>query len=241
MENFIQVMRRRREMSQAELAEKVGVSIPQVSKWEKGVVDIPMSRLRSIAEALECNIMELIALHDFEDIKADMLMEDIARRGNAQPVRMEGASEERMREDLPIFGTVLGAPKVVEGESIEQTMLNTGEIIQYVKRPVILNGRADAYGLYIQGNSMAPVYLEGEMALAETKRPARIGDDVAVYLRSREEDDGERARSVLLKRLVRRTASYIELEQFNPAITFRIPAEDVLRIDRILRLPDLLL
>ncbi|WP_311270513.1 LexA family transcriptional regulator [Sphingobium sp. WCS2017Hpa-17] len=234
MKNKIRDVRKARGITQSDLAEAIGVGVPQISRIESGKVDIPLSRIVQIAQALGCQIADLMTFDDFVGYAA-------VPEPNVVPVKMEGASEERMREDLPIFGTALGAPKIVEGEAVEQTMLNTGEIIQYVKRPVILNGRADAYGLYVQGQSMEPVHMEGDFALAETKRPAKVGDDVVVYLRPRtEDDDGERARSVLLKRLVRRTANYIELEQFNPAVTFRIETEEVLRIDRVLRLADLI-
>lgn len=174
---------------------------------------------------------------------ADIIRPDAATipESNASPFRMEGAPDRRLHQDLPIFGTALGAPRVIEGEAIEQTMLNQGDLIGYAKRPTILDGRADAYGLYVVGSSMSPVYPEGSMLLVETKKPPRVGDDVVVYLRPEgEDDDGSRSRAVLVKRLVRRSASYIELEQFHPAMTFRIPAEKILRIDRVMTLGDLL-
>jgi hypothetical protein len=65
-----------------------------------------------------------------------------------------------------------------------------------------------------------------------------------VYLRSNGEgdlaDDGESARMVMVKRLVKRTAHFVELFQFEPIKTFRVPMDDVLRIDRVLTLDDLL-
>ena len=48
------------------------------------------------------------------------------------------------------------------------------------------------------------------------------------------DDDGERSRGVLVKELVRRSASYVELRQYEPRTDFRVPMTDVLRIDRIL-------
>lgn len=163
---------------------------------------------------------------------------------NAQPVHFEGASAARMTRDLPIYGTGLGGELDIDGEAIEQTSLNTGEIIEYARRPTILDGRADVYGLYVQGSSMVPVHAEGALVLVEKRRPPRVDDDVVVYLRVNGEadfeDDGESARRVLIKRLVRRSASYVELRQFNPDITFRIAARDILRIERVLTLADLL-
>jgi SOS-response transcriptional repressor LexA len=160
---------------------------------------------------------------------------------NAIPIEMEGASRERMVADLPVFGTALGASRIISGEAVEQTTLNQGDIVSYAKRPTILNGRIDAYGLYVVGSSMYPVHPEGSTILVEKKRPPRVGDDVVVYLRANgDDDDGERARAVLVKRLVRRTAQYIELEQFTPAIIFRIDNREVLRVDRVMTLGDLL-
>ncbi|GHH09253.1 hypothetical protein GCM10008023_05680 [Sphingomonas glacialis] len=165
----------------------------------------------------------------------------VSARPNARPVQFEGASEQRMNFDLPIYGTALGAEVIVEGEAIEQTTLNKSEIIGYAQRPVMLNGVSDAYGLHVQGSSMDPVYVDGSFIVAQRGRPLRIGDDVVVYLRPRDEsDDGETARQVMVKRLVRRSAQFIELRQFNPDTTFRISMDDVLRTDRVMTLGDLL-
>lgn len=163
---------------------------------------------------------------------------------NAIPIRFEGASSARPLPDLPIYGTGLGAPLIIEGAAIEQTTLNTGEIIGYAKRPSILHGRNDVYALYIQGSSMYPAHGEGDMIAAERRRPPRTGDDVVIYLRSNgngdDEDDGERARGVIVKRLVRTTANYLELEQFTPPMIFRVEIGQVVQIDRVLTMADLL-
>jgi phage repressor protein C with HTH and peptisase S24 domain len=161
---------------------------------------------------------------------------------NAIPFKMEGASEERMRDDLPIYGTALGAARQVDGEAIEQTTLNRAEVVQYARRPVLLNGRADAYGLYVSGSSMEPRFDDGDMILIDPKGRVKNGDYVVVYLRPNnpEDDDGEAARAVLVKKLVRRSSGYVELEQFQPATTFRIEAEEVVRMDRVIPWAELL-
>jgi len=155
---------------------------------------------------------------------------------NAIPFKMEGASEERMRDDLPIYGTAIGTVKEIDGEAIEQTTLNTGEIVLYAKRPVILNGNSAAYGLYVTGSSMEPRHMEGEIVLIDPKGRMKNGDDVVVYLRpeNAEDDDGAAARAVMVKRLVRRSSTYIDLEQFNPAKVFRVDMAEVVRVDRVI-------
>lgn len=155
------------------------------------------------------------------------------------PAPMEGASEARMRRDVPIYGTALGADEIVDGEAVEQTELNRAEVIGYRRRPVILDGRVDVYSLYVQGSSMAPRHRDGAVLFVEERRRPNIGDDAVVYLRVPDEHDGERPSSVLVKTLVKKSASFIELEQYTPPLIFRIPAERVARMDRVLTLDDL--
>lgn len=158
---------------------------------------------------------------------------------NAVPFKFEGAADVRVRDDLPVYGTALGAEKIINGEAIEQTNLNRGEILEYRKRPVISNGVERLYGLHVQGSSMYPAHREGAFLYVQHDAPLRIGDDVVVYLRPKnDDDDGVTATCVLVKRLVKRSAQFIELEQFNPEKTFRLPMTDVLRVDRVLTADD---
>ncbi|WP_442679784.1 S24 family peptidase [Sphingomonas sp. ASY06-1R] len=159
---------------------------------------------------------------------------------NAVLFRMEGSSVDRMQRDLPIYGTALGADEIVDGEAIEQTTLNRGEVVEYKRRPPILDGRADVYGLYVQGSSMHPRFRDGDTVFVESRKRPAVGDDAVIYLRTPDEVEGERTSSVLIKTIVRKTASYVELEQFNPAQTFRITMERVDRMDRVLTLDDLI-
>ncbi len=159
----------------------------------------------------------------------------------AKPFQMEGASLERMRRDVPVYGTALGAPEDFDGEGIEQTTLNTGDTIAYFERPTILNGRAEIYGLFVQGSSMYPRFGEGEVAFVDGKRPPMVGDDVIVYLCGEHgEIDEELASAVLLKRLIRRTGQHVELEQFNPAKVFKVPSNRVRKIHRVVPWSELL-
>lgn len=152
---------------------------------------------------------------------------------NATTFRMEGAGEERMVRNVPVYGTALGADEIVDGEAIEQTTLNTAEVIGYLRRPVLLDGRSDVYGLYVQGSSMHPRYRDGATVFVEGRKPPKIGDDAVIYLRTPDDHDGERPSSVLIKTLVRKSSSFVELEQYSPAVTFRIPVERIERMDRV--------
>jgi hypothetical protein len=160
--------------------------------------------------------------------------------GNAKPFRMEGATAARMSRDLPVYGTALGADEIVDGEAIEQTTLNRAEVVEYKRRPQILDGRADVYGLYVQGSSMHPRFRDGDTVFVEGRKRPAVGDDAVIYLRAPDGMDGERISSVLIKAIVRKTASYVELEQYNPAQIFRIPMERVDHMDRVLTLDDMI-
>src|SRR3546814_10970463 len=96
------------------------------------------------------------------------------------------------------LGSALGAAREIDGEAIEQTTLNRAEIVQYAKRPVLLESNATAYGLYVSGSSMEPPHLDGTMILLDPKWRVRGGEDMGVYLRPllTEEEDGARARPV---------------------------------------------
>lgn len=220
----LKLARKRANLTQAVIAERMDVSIPQVSRWENGIDGIPSQRLPSLTKAYEASLDELLEGGDSPPAP------------NARVVPMEGASLERPQENLEVWGSGLGAEQEFDGEAAELTTLNTGEILEYVRRPSILNGKKGVYALYVQGSSMHPALPDGEMIVAVRDMPMSIGDNVVVYLRTDnpEEDDGQTSRGVLVKELVRRTASYVELRQYQPAKDFRVDMKQVVRIDRVL-------
>jgi len=234
--NAMIAARKRAGLSQEVIAERMGVSSAQISRWETGKDGIPSQRFGPLSRAYEAPIFELLA-EDGEETSNPV-------RPNATIVAFEGASSERMRQDVPILGTALGADRVVDDFAIEQSYLYSDEIIGHAKRPVVLDGRADVYGIYVQGASMDPAFEDGALVFVEPNRPPRIGDNVVLYLRRRgdeqEADDGESARMVMVKRLVRRSSSFYELEQHNPKAQFRIDAKDVLKVHRVIPYTELL-
>jgi phage repressor protein C with HTH and peptisase S24 domain len=84
---------------------------------------------------------------------------------------------------------------------------------------------AHAYALKISGESMLPVYRDGDVILVSPSAPLHRGDRVVAKTR-----DGE----VLAKELNRQTPSTIELRSLNPAHEDRMLAvEDMLWMARI--------
>lgn len=152
----------------------------------------------------------------------------------------------QMPRDIPVFGTALGADAefigINEGTvAVEQTDLNRAEVIDYLRRPPALLGKPRLYGLYVTGTSMEPVFESGSPIIIDPTRAPSIRDYVVVYIRGAgEEDDADICTSVLVKRLIRRSASFVELEQFNPAASFRLETARIHSMHRILNLTDLL-
>ncbi|MBN9563824.1 MAG: helix-turn-helix transcriptional regulator [Alphaproteobacteria bacterium] len=69
-------------------------------------------------------------------------------------------------------------------------------------------GDANAYALEISGDSMEPVFRDGDMVIVSPAAPIRRGDRVVVRT-----TDGE----VMAKQLARRSARRVELRSLNPA------------------------
>lgn len=149
--------------------------------------------------------------------------------------------------DLPVVGTALGHLLDFDDNgsaAIEATLLEPGETLHHVRRPPALFGNPDAYAIYVQGESMAPAHKDGALRVVNPRVGVRIGDDVIVQLRGDNGgegvDDGEAVISVLIKTLVRRSASFITLQQLNPPLEFQVPVARVAAIHRVMDLADLL-
>ncbi|WP_159726044.1 helix-turn-helix transcriptional regulator [Methylosinus sp. Ce-a6] len=83
-----------------------------------------------------------------------------------------------------------------------------------------------SYALEISGDSMAPLYRDGDIVIVSPAAPVRRGDRVVVKTTSGE---------VLAKELKRQTARTVELKSFNPAYPDRVLSrEEVSWIARIL-------
>ena len=140
--------------------------------------------------------------------------------------------------DVPIRGTAECADIEVEGNdarvTVETMALDADEVIDYARRPATLDNRRDVYAIYFRGHSMTPRYEPGELAYVDPVRPPRAGDYVIVQMRGVDGLEGERIVVVMAKRLVRQSSSFYELEQFNPATTFRVARRDVAHLHRII-------
>jgi phage repressor protein C with HTH and peptisase S24 domain len=147
-----------------------------------------------------------------------------AVKGGAAGLRAAKASARSARDEerVPVLGMAECGP---DGWS-----LWNGDIIDTIPRPMNLVGAPKAYAVYIVGDSMEPRYYSGELAHVHPGKPVTIGAFVLVQMRP--EHDGETPKAVV-KRLIKRSATKITLEQYNPPKKFDIKTDDIVSIHRV--------
>jgi hypothetical protein len=131
---------------------------------------------------------------------------------------------------LPVYGSAIGGELGDGEEHIQLIELDTSEVLDFLRRPAGLASDRDAYALIIQGDSMYPRFKPGERVAVSPNSEPQIGDDVIVQLRAEGDD---RVRMVLIKELVRRTATYVELRQYNPLNVFRISRRKIVAMHQV--------
>lgn len=101
-----------------------------------------------------------------------------------------------------------------------------GDAWDEVRFPETGKDQRGAYALEINGDSMLPLYRDGDVLVVSPSASIRKGDRVVVRTAKGE---------VLAKELIRQTAAKVELKSLNPAHEDRvIPASDVSWIARVL-------
>ncbi|MEP0323264.1 S24 family peptidase [Bauldia litoralis] len=123
---------------------------------------------------------------------------------------------------IPIFG------QAVAGE--DGVFEFSGEPVDHLPAPTALAGVSDAYGVYVQGDSMEPRYFAGEIVYVHPRRPPTRGCFVVVQLRP-EADGG--SPPAYVKRFMSWGSRELVLEQFNPAKELRFTSDRVLAVHRI--------
>lgn len=131
---------------------------------------------------------------------------------------------------IPLLGSgQAGADGVFE--------LNNGEPIDYVDRPPGLAGKARIYCIYVDGDSMEPAHMHGDLLFVDAARKPFPGRDAVVELLP--DDDGAPARA-FIKRIVKLTPDYVELFEFRPKErTFRLARAKIRNLHLVLKNTDM--
>ena len=150
-----------------------------------------------------------------------------------------GVGDPRMRwaatppAPLPLIGSGLGGEWGEPGSGIELTEILPDKLLERLPRPASLASDADAFALTIVGESMWPRFRPGARVAVSPRSPVAIGDDVLVRLAA-QPAGAVGPRIALIKQLVKRGASTVELRQFNPDLTFSVETRS---IEAILKVP----
>jgi len=135
---------------------------------------------------------------------------------------------------LPLVATAIGGLWGDPESRIELIEVRTGELVDRVPRPATLASDHGAYAITVLGDSMWPRFRPGRRVAVSANAPIALGDDVLVKLNdARDKDSSGAPVSVLLKELVRKTASGLELRQFNPDVTFEVPSAEIAGIEKV--------
>ena len=156
-------------------------------------------RLADLARALDWSASDLVAALNAPNAgPAGRHAEKLDKSGGFIP---EPRFLDR-HDRLSVFAAVEGGP----GEMVVDV-----DPIEVVPRPWFVKNVRDAYAVLIIGESMAPAYEPGQMAIVNPRLPPIRGED-AIFIRS--EHDGDFTATI--KRLVRVTAGAWVVQQFNP-------------------------
>ena len=202
----VRFLRERAKLPQKRVADAIGVSAPAYSEWEKGTTTPKRPHVVALASFYKIPRMWIEAGEGLPELEPQRSEIDLS---TAKPI-------EHGERDLPVYGSARGG---FGGEEIR-----LDQVIGYAVRPHHLKGVKDAVAVIIVGESMEPRYLAGEVIFIDPRLPVRPRDFVLVEL------SGHRA---LVKRLVRISDQFVEIEQLNPAGRRKLPRAEVTGVFRI--------
>lgn len=132
--------------------------------------------------------------------------------------------------DVPVYGVAAG------NGSGDGSFRLEDHAVDYVRRPPGVAHARDVYAVYVTGDSMYPAHRHGALLFIAPGRPISIGDDVLICLLPKEQGDPD---EYLIKRLVRRGAAAIQVEQFNPPCLLDFPVERLKYLHKVLEAREL--
>lgn len=223
----IKEIRTERGLSLPQLATKVGLKYQTIQNLESGKAK-ETRHLLSFARALGVRPewLEKGELPKLPTIPQEMVNPDgkLASRAFNQGRYEPGNSVTFVKpeEMLEVLGLAIGGP--------DGWNLWNGEVVQTINKPDNLIGIKGAYGVLIRGTSMSPRYDPNMIAHVHPWQEPVPGDYVVVQRKPLHPGDPPLA---VVKRLVRRSASKVTLEQLSPPERFDVPASQIVSVHKI--------
>jgi len=233
--SFLKEIREKKGLSQAKLAQLAGTSQPQIKRLEDGERKLTREWAERLAPHLEV-APERILFPNGMPVGAPPHIEDRVREQpspNVDLSRIEDAPPLRRfagPRDVPVLGTAVGG-----GDEDGDFRFN-GETIDMAPRPPGIANRKDVYALYVENDSMYPRFRPGVKLYVDPHRRPLAGDDVVLELHGAEGEAGKG----FIKCLVKRTATKVIVEQFNPPKQIEFDANQVKNLHRVIPYDELL-
>lgn len=239
--NRIREWRKRRHMTQGDLAAALDTSVNTISQFELGKRDLSLSWLRRFAAVLKVSPADLthdgLAAPQVTWRGPEGLARHIAGSAGRRAVPDDGihAPDARTGQELPLFTT---RPR---GDGAGTIGIIWGQAMEFVTRPPGLAGAASAYCIYMQGNAMSPRLAHGERIYISPTRPATVGDDVVILL---DDPNSQQADGTLVTahvgRLVRADGDMLVITHFCPAAEYILDTTRIAAMHRIYPTSELL-
>lgn len=205
-------------------AEEIGASLRAISlKLGRSSTYLSDYIGKGSPRRLHADDLEVIAaeLHvTTEDLKAGRILPAVLNspKSTSKMVPSNGW----VARDVPILGGVRGGQ--------EGVFVNDGTVFGWADRPPSLVGVQDAYFLPVYGDSMFPMYKNGEGVWVNPNIPLMPGKGVVIQLAGEHEGD---AHQYFIKEFRRRTAKDLVCHQYNPDGEVRYPLARVVRADAV--------
>jgi len=160
----IKKMRTQKGITQEELAKFLNTTKQNIYKYENNIItNIPSDKIEQMAEALDTNSSYIMGWTDYNGKNNNAKLRDVAKksRSDISSVRIN------------VYGRVrAGFPQ----EAVE-------DIVDWEDLPKEWTiGNKEFIGLRVEGDSMAPKYIEGDTIIIQLQPDCESGQDCVVYV-----------------------------------------------------------
>ncbi|AWN35752.1 LexA family transcriptional regulator [Methylobacterium radiodurans] len=216
--NNLKALRERSGLTQDQAAAAFGMSKSGYVKIEDGDRGLKTERILKAAEIFGVRPEEVYGALAAE---AAPNAQPNARR--AETATIVDTATFKGPRNVPVLGTGVGGD---HGD-----FRFNGQRIDHAPRPPGIANRLDVYAIYVVGDSMAPAYEDGTLIYVDPHRRPAPRDYVVVEKHGPNEDEPGDA---FVKRLIRRSAAKVVVEQFNPKDEITFGEQDVKRVHRVI-------
>lgn len=211
-------------MSQPDLSRATGLTVATISAYENGTRRVSPEKAQALAAALNLSVADLLADHPLSALHG--VAPATARPATAL---FSPQSVAAMPRDVPIYGQVAGAFLGKGAVDMEAGKLDMA------RRPPALSGVAEAYAVYVVGESMEPRLRAEDLLFVDPRKAPRRDDLVVVQVQQ-----GEHAPLVAYVKAYRRIDDdRLVTWQYNPPCEVAFDRRFVVAVHRVLDNKDL--